>query len=164
MQIEMYQHAFQISSIEVYCIWLERGLRRLQAIWIVTEGKCTTRLAFPMFSALDRCVMTGSWKAGLFWLKVYCLNITEHFLNTVPVNCFTQQKWKVKGRFCLPHSVFISLAHTLTTKTGPVSHPWPALDHNDLLVHLDITSDLWTIHEQPGAKVWLVLWIMPPYI
>lgn len=38
MQIEMYQHAFQISSIDVHCIWLERGLRRLRAIWIPTEG------------------------------------------------------------------------------------------------------------------------------
>lgn len=118
MQIEMYQHAFQISSIEVYCIWLERGLRRLRAIWIGTEGKCTTRLAFTMFSALDRCVGTVSSVLcpGLFWLK--------HFLNNVPVNCFTHQKSKVEGRSCLPHSIFISLADTLTTKFGPVNHLW----------------------------------------
>lgn len=121
MQIEMYQHAFQISSIEVYCIWLERGLRRLRAIWIVTEGKCTMRLAFPMFSALDRCVGTVSWTAALFWLKAYCLNLTEHFLNTVPVNCFTQQKSKVNGHFCLPHSVSISLACELSP-AGVVDH------------------------------------------
>lgn len=43
MQIEMYQHAFQISSIEVHCIWLERGPRRLRAMWILAKGKSSAR-------------------------------------------------------------------------------------------------------------------------